>query len=55
MVVDLKWVPEIKHFLGSVDIMLVGTKKDLRDEFHIPSGHTKCVSYEDVCLSCYEF
>ena len=25
------WLPEIRHFLGRVPIILVGTKKDLRD------------------------
>lgn len=27
-----KWVPEIKHFCPNVSIVLVGNKKDLRDD-----------------------
>ncbi|XP_041354878.1 ras-like GTP-binding protein Rho1 [Gigantopelta aegis] len=29
--VSCNWVPEVRHFLGKVPIILVGTKKDLRD------------------------
>ncbi len=31
--VKTKWVPEIKHFRSDVPFVLVGTKKDLRDQF----------------------
>jgi small GTP-binding protein len=27
-----KWIPEVKHFCPNVPIILVGTKKDLRDD-----------------------
>ncbi|XP_041495780.1 transforming protein RhoA-like isoform X1 [Microtus oregoni] len=30
-----KWTPEIKHFCPNVPIILVGSKKDLRDDKHI--------------------
>lgn len=29
-----KWTPEVKHFCPSVPIILVGNKKDLRNDEH---------------------
>merc|ERR1711970_248837 len=37
-----KWVPEVKHFCPNVPIVLVGNKKDLRNN----GGH-KCVKTQD--------
>lgn len=48
-VVD-RWSPEVKHFCGNVPIILVGNKKDLRDNpevetaSYIPAGTTKRTS-----------
>lgn len=37
--VSKKWIPELKHYVPSVPIVLVGTKLDLRDDKQFFSDH----------------
>lgn len=34
--VEFKWEPEIRHYLPKVPIVLVGNKKDIRDDYRPP-------------------
>lgn len=42
--VEDKWAPELKHFGPKVPIVLIGTKKDLRDQADINSTQGKIES-----------
>ncbi len=44
-----RWIPEIKHFLPNVPIVLVGTKADLRHDRHgeIKGGATRWITSEE--------
>lgn len=41
--VSKKWIPELKHYVPSVPIVLVGTKLDLRDDKQFFSDHPGAV------------
>uniref|UniRef100_A0A673ZNA6 Ras homolog family member Ca n=1 Tax=Salmo trutta TaxID=8032 RepID=A0A673ZNA6_SALTR len=45
-----KWTPEVKHFCPNVPIILVGNKKDLRNDEHTRREKYKFVP-SGVCLS----
>lgn len=57
--VETKWLPEVKHFCPKVPIILIGNKKDLRDQFKAkvatveidPRNEESCVGTD--CKSNY--
>lgn len=48
-----KWTPEVKHFCPNVPIILVGNKKDLRNDEHTRRelAKMKQVPYIVFCLA----
>ena len=51
-----KWTPEVKHFCPNVPIILVGNKKDLRDDEHVKKELAKMkqepVKHEEGTQMC---
>lgn len=45
-----KWTPEVKHFCPNVPIILVGNKKDLRNDEHT---RRELAKMKQVCVSLY--
>lgn len=45
-----KWTPEVKHFCPNVPIILVGNKKDLRNDEHT---RRELAKMKQVCLSVH--
>lgn len=50
-----KWTPEVKHFCPNVPIILVGNKKDLRNDEHTRRELAKMKQASGGCLSCADF
>lgn len=59
-----KWTPEVKHFCPNVPIILVGNKKDLRNDEHtrrelakmkqvIISNQTNYLLVVKICFVCF--
>lgn len=46
-----KWTPEVKHFCPNVPIILVGNKKDLRNDEHTRRELAKMKQVPDFLLS----
>ena len=44
-----KWTPEVKHFCPSVPIILVGNKKDLRNDEHTRRELAKMKQVREAC------
>lgn len=44
-----KWTPEVKHFCPNVPIILVGNKKDLRNDEHTRRELAKMKQVRFVC------
>jgi len=49
-----KWTPEVKHFCPNVPIILVGNKKDLRNDEHTRSELTKMKQVNKYRLSVWK-
>jgi len=45
-----KWTPEVKHFCPNVPIILVGNKKDLRNDEHTRRELIKMKQVWQVCV-----
>lgn len=46
--ISRKWLPEVRHHMPGTTVILVGTKKDLRDDPHVLEQlQEKPVSYEE--------
>uniref|UniRef100_A0A3Q2V4Z9 Ras homolog gene family, member Ac n=1 Tax=Haplochromis burtoni TaxID=8153 RepID=A0A3Q2V4Z9_HAPBU len=55
-----KWTPEVKHFCPNVPIILVGNKKDLRNDDHTRRELAKmkqavCVTDLNPCFPCQSY
>lgn len=50
-----KWTPEVKHFCPNVPIILVGNKKDLRNDPATIKGATYVYLYHIHVLTCFFF
>lgn len=47
-----KWTPEVKHFCPNVPIILVGNKKDLRNDEHTRRELAKMKQVSFCCVKC---
>ncbi len=47
-----KWTPEVKHFCPNVPIILVGNKKDLRNDDHT---RRELMKMKQVCGLTFSF
>ena len=45
-----KWTPEVKHFCPNVPIILVGNKKDLRNDEHTRRELAKMKQVSGACI-----